>query len=118
MNLKKKNLIEVIAYICYTATEHTNGWEEGLEGSLPKIDWEKYFQCTSFTVSCLLCKNTKLGLDGVESDIMLDILCERPVKDLEEWQVIAEAVVNYFNYNIDTPFSEYMEIVMKDYVPA
>ena len=97
MKLKKKKLIEVIAYICYTATEHTKGWEKGWEEGLPKIDWEKYFQCTSFTVSCLLSQNTKFGDEGVESDIMLDLLCERPVKDLEEWQVIAEEVVGSFN---------------------
>jgi hypothetical protein len=94
--MKKKKLIELIAFICYTATMHTVDWEIGFVEGCENIDWEKYFQCTSFTISCLLYKEAKV-LDGVESDIVLNELCQRPVKSLQEWEKIAEDLVDEFH---------------------
>lgn len=103
--MKRKQLIETIAYICYTATTHTQDWEDYTER-----DWEQLFQCTSFTVACFLSQHTKLGIEGVESDIILDHLCERPVKDLDEWIKIATNYVDYFNTETDMDLVEFFKI--------
>ena len=96
--MKRKKLIKTIAFICHVATEHTSGWEEDNPGD---VNFVQLFQCTSYTVACLLAQNTRLGVDGVEADIVLDELCQRPVKSMKEWKKIATRYVDILNDSED-----------------
>ena len=94
--MKKRKLIEMIATVCSAATCHTIGWEDD------DFDAELMFQCTSYTVSCLLAQNTTHGqLGGVESGVVIGALCLRPVKDFEFWTTVATNLVEYYNTNAD-----------------
>lgn len=105
--MTKKNLIETIACMCHYATEHTDGWE--VDGT---PDFEDLFQCTSYTVACFLAQNTKYGSEGVEWYVIMGSLCERPVKTIEEWRVIASNLVEYFSK--EHP-SDQLEKIVCDY---
>jgi hypothetical protein len=98
--MKKRKLIELIATICNSATCHTIGWEDDELDKEP--DFVQLFQCTSYTVACLLAQNTTLGNnEGVESDVVLGALCLRPVKNFEFWTVVATNLVEFYNTNVD-----------------
>lgn len=70
------------------------------------------FQCTSYTVACLLAQNTKYGDEGVEWNIAIGVLCERPVKSIEEWREIATNLVEYFSKEYP---SDKLEKIVCDY---
>lgn len=80
-------LATFMAKACDYAQEHvddTEAWSDEYR--------EFYFTCVSYQMACFFAQNTVRGHNGVESDVILDSLCERPKKSEKQWLKIINSI--------------------------
>jgi hypothetical protein len=79
----KKQFITVMAQICHFSQENVG--DPQAYPSKPD-ELSPYMVNTSYQIACFLAQNTVNGSGGVESDIILDLLCEMPFKSVAYWE--------------------------------
>jgi hypothetical protein len=84
-------LVDMLAKMCHYAQSHVRCWD--WESST--VDIETAMSSTSHAVASFICKNTTGGWSGVESDIVIDQLCQ-PVKEVDEWKVIIQELFDLY----------------------
>lgn len=84
-NCPQKELIDFMAEACHYAQEHVDDSEAWQDHHR-----EFYLTCASYQMACFLAQNTKYGHSGVESDVVISKLCERPMKSVKQWKKILE----------------------------
>lgn len=84
------NLLSFMAKACHYAQEHIDDEEAWPIG---EVEREDYLQCVSYQMACFLAQNTVFGYNGVESDVVLKELAERPMKSESQWTTILEGIV-------------------------
>lgn len=84
------DLLDFMARICCYAQSHIQDFD------YPDGDKElrraELLQCTSFQIACLLSQNTHNGENGVEADVILAPLVERPDKTEDEWRRLIHGI--------------------------
>lgn len=83
--MTKTKLVTVLAKACYYAQQHIDDPDAW---SMNKVDREQLLQCTSFQMACFLAQNTVLGNEGVDWDVIIGELVQRPMKSEAEWEQI------------------------------
>jgi len=79
-------LATFMAKACEYAQEHIDSWDGE--------DREQLLQCTSYQMACFFAQNTRKGKNGVECDIILEELIERPMKTEKEWENILNDIAD------------------------
>ena len=80
-------LIDFMAKSCHYAQEHVDdkeAWDDNHR--------EYYFTCVSYQMACFFAQNTIRGHGGVESDVVIGELCERPMKTERQWRTIIQKI--------------------------
>jgi hypothetical protein len=90
------NLVPFLAQMCAYAQEHVNDADAW---PIDPASRSSYFSCTSYQVACFIAQNTIFGSDGVEADVVLDQLIQRPAKTESEWRIVLQPIVNSYNSN-------------------
>lgn len=83
----KNELVKFLAKACNYAQSHIDDSEAW---PVTPVFREAALQCVSFQIACFLAQNTKEGDFGVESEIILEELIERPMKSEKQWVKILE----------------------------
>jgi hypothetical protein len=78
-------LVSIMAKACHYAQEHIDDADAWPTDVLSR---ENLLQCTSFQMACFFAQNTPEGDNGVEWDVVLEELVERPMKSEEQWEKI------------------------------
>ena len=78
-----------MAQACHFAQEHVDDADAWRDNSR----WG-YFTCVDYQVACFLAQNTVDGGNGVEVNIIIDKLVERPMKSESEWKKILQKEVD------------------------
>jgi len=91
--MHKDQFVSMLAKICYYAQEHSRDWEFS-DANIRCVAFEH----VSHIVSCFLAQSTLIGSFGLESDIVLDALVNKPY-NLFEWCVYFTKLVDELEYD-------------------
>lgn len=98
--MHKDQFISLLAKICFNAQEYSRDWQVDKKGEHVRLITFKH---VSYIICCFLESSTVIGSFGLESDIVLDALVNKPY-NLFDWCVYFTDLVNKleydnFNYN-------------------
>lgn len=96
--MHKDEFISTLAKICYYAQEYSRDWE------YPSDDQYMYdmhlvsFSHVSHVIACFLAQSTVDGQDGIESNVVLDALMQKPY-NLTEWCDYFHSLISTLEYD-------------------
>ena len=91
-------MVSFLARACMYAQSHVgdpDAWDHS-RGNL-----ENLLQCTSYQIACFLAQNTRRGSAGVEWEIVINELCDMPVKSEQWWEAKISKLVDDFGGLLD-----------------
>ena len=98
LSLNVNPLLKFMAQACYYAQSHIadpQAWSD------KELERGNYLQCTSYQVACFLAQNTVEGINGVDSEIIIEELVSTKLddnglmlKDWEDWEVLLQKLVD------------------------
>lgn len=88
-------LTKLLAKMCSYAQEHIDTWNDDSDTCHDDDNYnrELMLECTSFQVACFLAQNTVEGHHGVEWEVVIDDLTDRPMKTEKQWRKIIKRKV-------------------------
>lgn len=85
-------LYKTLAQICYFAQEHSHDWDD----RETRDDVDVAMEHVSHVVSCFIAQHTIHGSEGVDSNIVLDLL-RKEVLTLKKWENIFQKICGDWN---------------------
>lgn len=85
-------LVETLAKICHYAQEHSHDWENREN----RDDVYGGMEHVSHVISCFIAQHTIHGSEGVDSNIVLDLL-RKDYLSLKQWENIFESICGQWN---------------------
>lgn len=82
-------LVTMMAKACHYAQEHIDDIDAWPDDEASRVN---YLQCVSYQMACFFAQNTVNGHNGVEWEVVIDMLVEHPMKSEKQWEKILNKI--------------------------